>query len=214
MPAARPHRSRLARLRAWRRRALAQMTRSRQATLALLARLPDAALLHPRTQAAWSILEVLGHVAAWETEGARRLALIARGQGTRIRWYDTDAEIDRFNAHAIRGWGRLRRATALARLARARARLVAALRRLPAAALADPRHALPVTRWLREFTWTHEAGHRRAIAAWWRATPVSGATPASRRGGAAPGSESPRRRMARVRRPPAGVGSGGGAAPG
>jgi hypothetical protein len=144
------------------------MAGSRAATLALLASLPDAALRRPRTQGAWSIQEVLGHIAAWETEGTRRLALLARGRGDRIVWYDTRAEMDAFNAAATRGWRRLGRAAALRRLAVARARLVAALGRVPAPRLADPAAALPVTTWLREFAWAHETAHRRDVAAWWR----------------------------------------------
>jgi hypothetical protein len=155
-------------LAAWRRRAFARMRRSRAETLALVRRMPAGVLRRPRTQADWSIQDVLAHIAAWEAEGARRLALIARGRGARIVWYDTTAELDRFNARAVRAARRLGPGAVLRRLEEARRRLVAGLRRLPASALADPAHALPVTRWLREFAWTHEAAHRRAIRAWWR----------------------------------------------
>lgn len=160
---------RRAALLAWRRRAIERMTRSRQATLALLARLPERALQAPRTQDAWSIKNVLVHVAAWEEEGGRRLRLIVSHRADRLVWYDTMAEADRFNARAV---AQSRKATVpavLARLARARARLVETLRALPPRALADPAHALPVTTWLREFAWTHERAHRQAIRAWWHA---------------------------------------------
>ena len=156
-------------LAAWRRRAVARMTRSRAETLRLVRRIPADALRQPRTQNAWSIRDVLVHIAAWEVEGARRLALIARGHGDRIVWYDTMAETDAFNARVVRGARRLDPGAVLRRLAAARARLLAGLRRLPPSALADPGHALPVTRWLREFAWTHEAAHRREIRDWWRA---------------------------------------------
>jgi DinB superfamily len=152
-------------LAAWRRRAIRQMTRSRAETLTLVRRIHTAALRQPRTQGAWSIRDVLVHIAAWEAEGARRLALIARGRGDRIVWYDTTAELDAFNARVVRAARGLGPRAVFRRLAAARTRLVAALRRLPPSALADPGHALPVTRWLREFAWTHEAGHRRAIRA-------------------------------------------------
>ncbi|MGH7321446.1 MAG: DinB family protein [Candidatus Rokuibacteriota bacterium] len=145
------------------------MTRSRAATLALLARLPEDAIRRPRTQDAWSIADVLAHIAAWEEEGARRLDLIARGHGDRIHFYDTMPEADRFNARAVAAARRLRLPALLARLGRTRARLVAALRRLPPRALVDPTHDLPAVVWLREFAWTHEAAHRREIQAWWRA---------------------------------------------
>jgi hypothetical protein len=155
-------------LAAWRRQAIARMTRSRRATLALLARLPEEAILRPATQGAWSIKDVLAHIAAWEEEGAGRLALIARGQAGRIRFYDTMAEADRFNARAVRAARRLGLSALYRRLGRARARLVAALRRLPPLALADPTHEWPAFAWLREFAWTHEEAHRREIRAWWR----------------------------------------------
>jgi len=142
------------------------MARSRVQTLALVARLPPDALRQRRTQGAWSIRDVLVHIAAWEAEGARRLGLIAGGHGDRIVWYDTTAELDAFNTRAVRGAGGRGHGAILRRLASTRARLVWALRRLPPSALADPSHALPVTRWLREFAWTHETEHRRAIRAW------------------------------------------------
>ena len=141
------------------------MTRARAQTLALVARLPADALRARRTRGTWSIRDVLVHIAAWEAEGTRRLELIARGHGARIVWYDTTAELDAFNARVVRASRGLSRVTILHRLAATRARLVRALRRLPPAALADPGHALPVTRWLREFAWTHETEHRRAIRA-------------------------------------------------
>jgi hypothetical protein len=153
-------------LAAWRRVAIARMTRSRAATLALLARLPREALERPGTRNAWSPRDVLAHIAAWEEEGARRLALIARGRGDRIVWYETMAEVDRFNTRVVRQARRLSVPRLLARLARARAGLIRALRRLPPPALADPSHGLPVTTWIREFAWTHEQGHRAELRAW------------------------------------------------
>jgi uncharacterized damage-inducible protein DinB len=159
-------RRRAAALATWRQHAVRQMTNSRARTLALVGRIPPDALRQPRTQGAWSIGDVLVHIAAWEAEGTRRLELIARGRGDRIVWYDTTAELDAFNARVVRAARRPDRRAILRRLAATRARLVRALRRLPPSALADPRHALPVTRWLREFAWTHETAHRRAIRAW------------------------------------------------
>jgi hypothetical protein len=145
------------------------MTRSRAETLRLVHRIPADAFRRTRTQDAWSVRDVLIHIAAWEAEGTRRLALITRGHGDRIVWYDTMAELDAFNARAVRSARGLGPRAVLRRLATARARLLAGLRRLPPSALADPTHALPVTRWLREFAWTHEAAHRREIRAWGRA---------------------------------------------
>src|SRR5262249_27455413 len=129
---------RRARLVAWRHYAIRQMTRSRARTLALVARIPAAAFRRPRTQGAWSIRDVLVHIAAWEAEGARRLALIARGRGDRIVWYDTAAELDAFNARVIRDARRLGRGAILRRLAGAPTRLLAALRLPPPLRLAAP----------------------------------------------------------------------------
>jgi hypothetical protein len=145
------------------------MTRSRAATLRLLGSLPEEAIRRPRTQGAWSIHDVLAHIAAWEDEGARRLEAIGRGRGDRIRFYDTMAEVDRVNTRVVRAARRTSLPRVLRGLARARARLEQALWRLPPRALGDPGHQLPVVAWLREFAWTHEAGHRREIRAWWRA---------------------------------------------
>jgi hypothetical protein len=107
MAARRTSRPSPAALAAWRRGAIRRMTRSRAETLALLRRIPADALRRPRTQAAWSVRDVLVHIAAWEAEGARRLALVARGRGDRIVWYDTPAELDAFNARVIRAGRRL-----------------------------------------------------------------------------------------------------------
>ena len=150
----------------WRHEALGRMARSRRATLALLRRLPAEARKRPGAGGAWSVKDVLVHVAAWEEEGTRRLRLIARGRGARIVWYDTRSEMDRFNARVVRAARHADLPGVLARLTRARAGLVAALAALPPRALADPTHALPVTTWLREFAWTHERGHRRTLRAW------------------------------------------------
>src|SRR5262249_42272353 len=108
---------RRARLLAWRHYPIRHVTPSPPRTLAPVARIPAAAFRRPRTQDAWSIRDVLVHIAAWEAEGARRLALIARGRGDRIVWYDTAAELDAFNARVIRDARRLGRGAILRRLA-------------------------------------------------------------------------------------------------
>jgi hypothetical protein len=165
MAARRTSRPSPAALAAWRRRAIRRMTRSRAETLALVRRIPADALRRPLTPTDWSVRDILVHIAAWEAEGARRLALIARRRGDRIVWYDTTAELDAFNGRVVRAARRLDLGAVLRRLAAARARLLRGLRRLPASALADPGHQLPVIRWLREFAWTHEGAHRREIRA-------------------------------------------------
>ena len=153
---------------AWKRRAIARMKRSRAATLTLLGRLPEEAVLRPRTQGEWSIKDVLAHIAAWEEEGAERMRLIARGRADRVHFFDDMAEADRYNARAVRAARRTSLPVMQRRLARARTALVAALRALPPDALRDPAHRYPVVTWLPEFAWTHEEAHAREIRAWWR----------------------------------------------
>ena len=153
---------------AWKRRAIARMSRSRATTLRLLATIPPEAQVRPRTQGAWSIKDVLAHVAAWEEEGAQRMKLITRGEADRVHFFDDMAEADRYNARAVAAARRASLAVMLRRLARARTALIAALRALPADRLRDPSHRYPVTAWLPEFAWTHEEAHTREIRAWWR----------------------------------------------
>lgn len=153
----------------WRERAVKRMERSRRATLLFLARLPKQEIKKPRTQGQWSVKDVLAHCVAWEDEGARRLQLIARGQGQRIHYYDDMREADRFNANAVRK-ARARGFPALVReAARVRQRLIKSLRGLPPRALQDPTHRFPVVAWLPEFAWTHEQAHLKEMRAWWSA---------------------------------------------
>lgn len=153
----------------WRQKAIRQMERSRAATLALLGQLPPAEILRRRTQGAWSIKDVLVHIAAWEEEGVRRLTLVGRGRGNRIVFYDDMATVDRFNAGVVAAARSTPLREILRRLARSRQRLLATLRRLPLRFLNDPSHELPVTVWLQEFAWTHERAHRRQMKEWWAA---------------------------------------------
>lgn len=157
------------RLSAWREQAVQRMTRSREATLRFLAGVPERELLRPRTQGRWSVKDVLAHVAAWEEEAVRRFALIVRGRGDRILFYDADPRaVDRFNARAVAAARTMTLGGVLRRLARVRHRLIERLRRLPAASLRDPAHRYPVTAWLPEFAWTHERHHLRRLRGWWK----------------------------------------------
>jgi len=145
------------------------MTRSREATLRFLAGVPEREMLRPRTQKAWSVKDVLVHIAAWEGEAVRRFALIARGRGDRIFFYDTDpGAVDRFNARAVAAARSMTLRGVLRRLTRVRLRLIERLRALPAASLRDPAHRYPVTAWLPEYAWTHERHHLRRMREWWK----------------------------------------------
>jgi len=144
------------------------MTRSREATLQFLTRLPEEAILQSRTQGKWSIKDVLAHVVAWEEEAVKRLELIARGRGDRIVFYDDIREADRFNARAVAAARAMSFPALLRRMARVRQRLIERLLDLSPASLHDSSHRYPVTAWLPEFCWTHERDHLRQIRAWWQ----------------------------------------------
>jgi hypothetical protein len=128
--------------------------------------MPRELVTRPRSRGAWSVKDLLAHIAAWEEEAIRRLRLIVEGHPERLVWYETAAEVDRYNARAVRAARATSLPRLLTRLARARAGLVRAIMRLPPRALGDPTHALPVTVWLEEFAFTHERDHRREIRAW------------------------------------------------
>src|SRR3989454_2267586 len=85
-------------LAAWRRQAVQRMGATRRATLAFLARLPEREILRPRTQDRWSVKDVLAHLLSCDEETIRRFRLIGRGRGNRIHWFESVADIDRFNA--------------------------------------------------------------------------------------------------------------------
>jgi hypothetical protein len=153
-------------LRTWRRDAIRRLKASRQETLALVKRLPEPEIVRPRTLDEWSVKDVLGHLLACDEETVHRLSLIGRGRGDRIRWFESMADADRFNARTV---ARLRRVTLraiLGRMRRARADLIRRFQRLPAASLHDPSHAYPVTEWLPAPGWSHERDHAAEIKAW------------------------------------------------
>jgi hypothetical protein len=151
----------------WRRAALRRLVASRRETLALLKRLPEAEIGRPRTQDAWSVKDVLGHLLACDEETVRRFRLIAQGHGDRIQWFESLAYADRFNARTVARARRLGLPTVLRRMQRARTDLVRRFRRLPTASLRDPSHAYPVTEWLPAPGWSHERDHVAEIKAWW-----------------------------------------------
>jgi hypothetical protein len=144
------------------------MTRSREATLKFLSRLPESEILRPRTQGKWSIKDVLAHIAAWEEEAVRRCDLILRDRGDRIVFYDDIKEVDRFNARAVARARKTSLPALLKRLARVRERLIERFLRLPLESLNDPNHRYPVKLWLPEFAWTHEREHLRRMREWLR----------------------------------------------
>ena len=156
---------------AWRRNAARQLKASRRETLALLKRLPEDAILRPRTQDQWSVKDVLGHLLACDEETVRRFSLIARGRADRIHWFESMADADRFNARTVARLRRVSLRAVLGRMQRARADLIRRFQRLPAASLRDPSHAYPVTEWLPAPGWSHERDHAGEIKSWWARQP-------------------------------------------
>ena len=145
------------------------MVASRAETLAVVARLPEDAILRPRTLDRWSVKDMLGHFLSCDEETVRRLRLIARGQADRIQWFESLAHADRFNARTVAATRKLGLRPMLRKMARVRADMVKRFERLPESALADPSHAYPVTEWLPAPGWSHERDHVGDIKAWWRA---------------------------------------------
>jgi DinB superfamily len=151
----------------WRRDAARRMAASRRETLTFVRRLPEADMLQPRTIGDWSVKDVLGHLLACDEETVDRFRLIARGRADRIKWFDSMAYADRFNARTVARLRRVGLRTVLRRMARVRADLVRGFRRLPTASLRDPSHAYPVVDWLPAPGWSHERDHVAEIRAWW-----------------------------------------------
>src|SRR5438874_11558224 len=55
----------------------------------------------------WSVKDVLAHLMTCDEETVRRFRLIARGQASRIHWFESMADADRFNAQSVAGARRL-----------------------------------------------------------------------------------------------------------
>jgi len=152
----------------WRRKAVRGMAATRRSTLAFLARLPEGEILRPRTQNRWSVKDVLAHLLSCDEETIRRFRLIGRGRGDRIHWFESVADIDRFNARSVARLRRLGLRPLLRRMEEVHADLVRWFERLPTQSLRDPSHAYPVVEWLPAPGWTHEREHVGEIRAWWR----------------------------------------------
>ncbi len=153
----------------WRRQATRRMAASRESTLRLVVRLPEREIARPRTQDRWSVKDVLAHLLSCDEETLRRFRLIARGQARRIRWFDSMAYADRFNARSVARARRLSLRTVLGRLGRVRAEMIRAFERLPTEALRDPSHEYTVVSWLPAPGWSHERDHAKEVRDWWRA---------------------------------------------
>src|SRR3989454_7067380 len=157
----------------WQRDAVRRIVATRRSTLAFLPKLSEAEMREPRTQDRWSVKDVLAHLMTCDEETVRRFRLIARGQASRIHWFESMADADRFNARSVAGARRLGLPALLRRMKRAHADVLEGLERLPIGALRDPSHEYPMVEWLPAPGWSHEQEDLSEIRAWWR----------SRRGG-------------------------------
>ncbi len=152
----------------WRRDAVKRLRDVRKSTLAVVAQVPEPEILRPRTQDRWSVKDTLAHLLSCDEETVRRLALIERGRGDRIQWFESMADADRFNARTVARLRSVGLKTILRRMDAARTEVIDRLQRLPLASLRDPSHAYPVVEWLPTPGWTHERDHMSEVKAWWR----------------------------------------------
>ncbi|MBM3217240.1 MAG: DinB family protein [Candidatus Rokubacteria bacterium] len=152
----------------WQRDAVRRMVAVRKDSLAFLKRLPEDAILRPRTQDQWSVKDVLGHLMSCDEETTRRFKLIARGQADRIAWFESMTHANRFNARTVAAARRLSLRAVRRRMARAHADLIKSFKKLPPESLNDPSHDYPVISWLPAPGWNHEREHVGEIKAWWR----------------------------------------------
>src|SRR3989454_8615750 len=88
--------------------------------------------------------DVLAHLLSCDEETIRRFRLIGRGRGDRIHWFESVADIDRFNARSVARLRRLGLRPLLRRMEEVHADLVRWFERLPTQSLRDPSHAYPV----------------------------------------------------------------------
>ena len=152
----------------WRRDAIRRIVAARAALLKVVARMPEDDARRPHALDRWSVKDMLAHLVSCDEETLRRLRLIERDQAPRIKWFESMADADRFNARSVARLRRVGLRPLIRRMERVGRDLVAALERLPASSLADPRHAYPMTEWLPAPGWSHVDDHRREIADWWR----------------------------------------------
>lgn len=115
--------------------------------------------LGERTPTGWTYKDLLAHVAAWEEEAARRLRVVRAGED--IPSFSSDAEIDAFNARAVRERRLVGPEAILDELEAAHRQLVRLIADLPTELLADPR----AQRWIAGNTFGHYGEHRDELAA-------------------------------------------------
>ena len=139
------------------------MKRGRKETLEVLSQLSPLEITRPRTQGEWSVKDVLAHFLAWEEVAVRRLKWIRAGKPEKVHYFEDINEANRFNARAVSRLRKLSWKQLLQRGEEVREKLEIEILKLPDSDLDNPEHRYPVKKWLPEFAWTHEAGHRTRI---------------------------------------------------
>ena len=119
--------------------ALAELERTRAELLALLDGMDEAALSRKDVVGAWSIKNVLAHLAAWERWVAGALPQRVATGTTPADFAERAENEDRFNEVEVAERERLTGAAQIAELIRLRAELVSYLRSLDAATVARKR---------------------------------------------------------------------------
>jgi len=79
-----------------------QMSQGRTALEAALAGLSDARMLEAGVVGAWSVKDLLGHMAFWAQEAAKNTEFVKAGQQDQIVRPDTSKTLDRWNAREQR----------------------------------------------------------------------------------------------------------------
>ncbi len=124
--------------------------------------LSEAQLAQPGVTGDWSVLDILGHVSAWENEALTHLPHILEGQRP-PKYSDLYGGIDAFNALKVRESRALSPADALARFEDTHRRLLAYLETAPEEQLATETR---FRRRIRLDTYSHYPIHTQAILEW------------------------------------------------
>lgn len=124
--------------------------------------LPEQAMTESRVTDAWTIKDIIAHVASWEEESLAALPLILEGKKT-PRYSALYGGIDAFNAKRVERNRTLALSEVLRRRDETHRRLIAFLETVP-----DDRFSreTPFRRRLRLDTYRHYAEHAQAIRAW------------------------------------------------
>ena len=145
---------------------LKQLRAQRERLLAAIAELSEDERTAQPVVGDWSVRDILAHILAWEEEAVKRLKLIAKGTPERIKWVPP-GKVDEWNAKAREKRLGMSLTAVLAGLAARREEISRLLRSLPEETLGDGAK-VPLSVWLPNCTYKHEAEHAEQIEAWRR----------------------------------------------